>query len=124
MNKVHLYGRVSQISELRYTNSNIAVINFSVATGFGDRVTFVPVTAWAKQAELVSNFLGKGNRVLVEGRITSNKNVRNDVEYTEHKVTADFVEFVETKAEKDGVKPEDFEVEQPEPKDNDADLPF
>lgn len=124
MNKVHLYGRVSQISELRHTNSNIAVINFNVATGFGDRVTFVPVTAWAKQAELVDNFLHKGDRVIVEGRITSNKMVKNDVEFTDHKVTADFVEFVETKAEKDGVTPEDFKVEQPEPKVTDADLPF
>lgn len=109
MNKVQLYGRVSYKGELRKTSSDLPVINISVATGYGDRVTFVPVTIWSKQADIVQAYVNKGDRVLIEGRVSASNTTRDDKKFTEYKVTADFVHLVETKKDKqDDVAPQDF----------------
>lgn len=120
MNKVSIYGRVSFKSELRQTGSGKNVINISVATGYGDKVTFVPITVWDRQSEIVNNYVNKGDRLLVEGRITENKIVKNDVEFTDHKVTADFVHLVESKKDKE-TTPQDFVEPETTPSD---DFPF
>ena len=136
MNKVTLFGRVSQKSELRQTSSGTDVINFSVATGYGERVTFVPVTAWNKQAGVISQYVNKGDQVLVEGHITASNNVRHDVKITEYKVTADFVHLIGSKSDGGGKdsfettekNPYDYQLKEPErkapPVDTDSDLPF
>lgn len=132
MNKVTLFGRVSQKSDLRQTSSGTDVINFSIATGYGERVTFVPVTAWNKQAGVISQYVNKGDQVLVEGHITASQNIRHDVKITEYKVTADFVHLIGSKTDNDfkttEKSPYDYEVKEPErkapPVDNDSDLPF
>lgn len=100
MNKVMLYGRISQKSELRKTSSNISVINITVATGYGEKVTFVPIVAWNNQADMVNLYVDKGDRISIEGHISSSKSIRNDITTVEYKVTADMINLVETKKEK------------------------
>ena len=126
MNKVQVYGRVSQKSEIRKTSNGTPVININVATGYGDKVTFIPITVWSKQADIVQAYVNKGDRILVEGRITANKIVKNDVEFTDHKVTADFVHLVETKKDKQEPTPQDFRSEAEKAVDaiTESDLPF
>ncbi len=126
MNKVLLYGRVSQKSELRKTNNDISVINITVATGYGEKVTFVPVVIWSKQAEMINNYVDKGDRIVVEGHVSSSKNTRNDITSVEYKITADMITLVETKKEKTN---DNFEDDIPEEKieyleTTDTDLPF
>ena len=127
MNKVQVYGRVSQKSEIRKTGNGTPVINISIATGYGDKVTFIPITVWNKQADIVQAYVNKGDRLLVEGHITANKLTKNDIEFTDHKVTADFVHLVETKKDKQTeATPEDFRTNAEKAVDAvvESDLPF
>ncbi len=72
-------GNVGRDPEMRYTPSGQAVTSFSVATSrqynnqAGQQVKetiWFRVSAWGKQAEVVSQYLKKGSKVLVEGRLT------------------------------------------------------
>ena len=75
MNKVILIGNVGRDPEMRYTPQGQAVTSFSVATSYGkgdDKQTeWFNCSAWGKQAELTNEYLRKGSRVYVEGRIRS-----------------------------------------------------
>jgi single-strand DNA-binding protein len=78
LNKVFLIGNLTRDPELRYLQSGTAVCDFGVAvnrtykSGTGEQkeeVVFVDVTAWARQAEVVSEFLQKGKPIFLEGRL-------------------------------------------------------
>ena len=65
---------------MRYTASGQPVTNFSVATSYSwtdqegqqqERTTWFRVTAWRKLAETCNQYLVKGQRVLVEGRMNT-----------------------------------------------------
>jgi single-strand DNA-binding protein len=72
-------GNLGREPEMRYTPSGQPVTSFSVATSRsytnpnGERVdetTWFKVTVWGKQAETCNQYLHKGSKVLVEGRLT------------------------------------------------------
>src|SRR3989337_1637694 len=78
LNRVQLIGNLTRDPELRYTPSGTAVCTFSVATNRGwttdtgekkEEVEFHRIVAWNKLAELCSQFLTKGRKVYVEGRL-------------------------------------------------------
>ncbi len=78
-NKVILMGNLTRDPELRYTPSGQAVTDISLAinrrtkTPEGERresVTYVEVTAWGKQAELINEYFSKGQAIFVEGRLS------------------------------------------------------
>jgi single-strand DNA-binding protein len=74
-----IVGNLGRDPELRYTPSGQAVTNFSVAASrkyngangqLVDETTWFRVTSWGKQAETCNQYLKKGSKVLVEGRLT------------------------------------------------------
>lgn len=78
LNRVQLIGNLTRDPELRYTPSGTAVCSFSIATNRNwttdtgekkDEVEFHRIVAWNKLAELCSQFLVKGRKVFVEGRL-------------------------------------------------------
>lgn len=64
MNKVFLLGRTTRDIELRHTQSGKSVADFTIAV---DRIPegsdFIRCVAWEKEAELLSRYVKKGNRV-------------------------------------------------------------
>jgi single-strand DNA-binding protein len=79
LNKVFLMGNLTRDPQLRYTPNQQPVCEFGIAinrkwkAGDGqmkEDVCFVNCTAWAKQAELISKHLTKGQPIFVEGRLT------------------------------------------------------
>jgi len=75
-----LVGNLGKDPEMRYTPSGKPVTSFSVATSHqytnnnGETVketVWFRVTSWGKQAEVCNQYLKKGSKVLVEGRLTS-----------------------------------------------------
>jgi single-strand DNA-binding protein len=71
-------GNLGRDPEMRYTPSGQAVTNFSVATSRKytdsngksvDETTWFRISAWGKQAEACNEYLRKGSKVLVEGRL-------------------------------------------------------
>jgi len=78
-----IVGNLGKDPEMRYTPSGQPVTSFSVASSRsynnpnGEKIeetTWFRVTAWGKQAETCNQYLHKGSKVLVEGRLTPDKN--------------------------------------------------
>ncbi len=80
LNKVQLIGNLTRDPELRYTPNGTAVCSFGLATNRSwktdagekhDEAEFHNIVAWNKLAELCSQFLVKGRKVFVEGRLAT-----------------------------------------------------
>jgi len=80
LNRVQLIGNLTRDPELRYTPAGTAVCSFSIATNRNwttdqgekkEEVEFHRIVAWNKLAELCSQFLLKGRKVYVEGRLAT-----------------------------------------------------
>ena len=105
INNVVLVGRLTKDLELRYTTSNKAAVNFTLAVNrnFKNKrgelqADFIGCTAYGKQAENMARFLNKGSLIGIEGRISTRNYQGKDgktVYITE--VIADKVNFLESK---------------------------
>lgn len=80
--KVMIVGNLGTDPEMRFTPSGQAVTNFSVATNRrytssnGEKVeetVWFRVSAWGRLAETCNEYLRKGRKVLVEGRLTADE---------------------------------------------------
>lgn len=77
LNKVMLMGNLTRDPELRYTPKGQAVTDVGLAVNrkykveneMREEVTFVDVTFWGKQAEVVCQWMKKGRPLFVEGRL-------------------------------------------------------
>ena len=103
--KIIIIGNLGRDPELRFTPGGDPVATFSVATSrkFGDKdeTTWFRVTVWNKQAESCNQYLHKGSKVLVEGRLrpdeSGNPTVfqRKDGSWgASYEVTAETVRFL------------------------------
>lgn len=76
-NKVIMAGNLTRDPELRYLPSGTPVTNFNIAVNrryrqgdeLKDEVTYIDIVVFGKQAESCSQYLNKGDGVLVEGRL-------------------------------------------------------
>jgi len=73
-----IVGNLGRDPEMRYTQSGQAVTNISVATSRNytssdgtrvDETVWFRVSVWGRQAETTNQYLRKGMKVLVEGRL-------------------------------------------------------
>jgi len=80
VNKVILLGNVGKDPEIKVLPSGQPVANFSIATGerfkdqqgnFQERTEWHNLTAYGKLAEIVRDYVKKGNKLYVEGRLTT-----------------------------------------------------
>ena len=114
-----LVGNLGKDPEMRYTPSGQAVTNFSVAvddsytSSNGERVKrtiWFRVSTWGKQAETVNQYLKKGRKVLVEGRLTVDPATGGPRIYTRqdgtsgssYEVSAQTVRFLSSRTEEEG----------------------
>jgi single-strand DNA-binding protein len=111
-------GNVGRDPEMRYTPSGQAVTSFSVGTdasytdSSGTKVKktiWFRISAWGKQAETCSQYLHKGSKVLVEGRLQpDDKGNPRTYQRTDgttganFEVTAQTVRFLSSKGESEG----------------------
>lgn len=107
MNKVCLIGRLVRDPELRYTQTGIAVTNFTLAVGrvFAKKgeqqADFIPVIVWQKSAENVAKYLKKGSQTAVIGRIqTSSYEDKDGKRVFKVEVIAESVEFLSSNIKK------------------------
>jgi len=143
INKVILIGHLGKDPELKNTASGIAVCNFTLATSekFKDktgemqsRTTWHNIVAWDKQAEIIKEYVKKGSKLFIEGKISnrSYEDKEGIKRYVSEVVVNNF-KFLDAKNDKPKVeddKPEPEEeslpVKDKEKKlaDDDDDLPF
>ena len=80
VNNITILGNITRDPELRFTPNGTAVVSFGLAVNrniqnkksgeWQTEVDFFNVTAWYKLAENCAESLGKGDRVLVSGRLS------------------------------------------------------
>ena len=80
VNKVFLLGNVGRDPEIRSTGGGTMVATFSLATSsnqkdpqgnWQERTEWHNIVAYARLAEVVRDYLKKGHKVFIEGRITT-----------------------------------------------------
>src|ERR1700731_1997332 len=80
VNKVILLGNVGKDPEIKSLPSGQPVANFSIATSdrykdkqdqWQDRTEWHNITAYGRTAEIIRDYVKKGNKLYVEGRLTT-----------------------------------------------------
>ena len=126
INNVVLIGRVTRDVELKFIPSTgLAVAKFNLAVDrglYGEKkqqaeakgqptADFINITVFGKSAENCANYLSKGNKCAILGRIsTGSYTDKNGEKRYTFEVVADKVEFLESKGQ---AKPQDEEIWQP-----------
>ncbi len=117
--KLIIVGNLGTDPEMRYTPSGQAVTSFSVATnrrwtdGQGqqqEETVWFRVSVWGRQAETCNQYLGKGQKVLLEGRLTPDKETggpriwtdQNGKPRASYEITAFEVRFLSARGESGG----------------------
>jgi single-strand DNA-binding protein len=118
INAIILVGRITKSPELKYTQSNIAVVSFTLAVNrqftdeSGERqADFIQCVVWRKQAENMAKYVDKGHLIGIQGRIqtrTYDDDNGKTIYITE--VVADNIQFLETK--KDDYPQSDEEIKE------------
>ena len=105
-NRVILIGNLTRDPELRYIPSGTAVTEIGLAVNERrkgpngeriDEVHFIDVTLWGRTAEIVSEYLGKGSPVLVEGKLKQDRWEKDGQKHSKLKVVGDRIEFIGAK---------------------------
>jgi single-strand DNA-binding protein len=111
-----IVGNLGRDPEMRFTPSGQAVTNFSVATSrqytgndgqLVKETIWFRVSSWGKQAEVCNQYLRKGSKVLVEGRLVPDKETGSPRVYTRQdgttgssfEVSASTVRFLSSRGE-------------------------
>ena len=100
MNNVTLMGRLTRDPELKYSQAGKAYCRFSLAVQreFNrEEADFINCLAFGKTAETIAEWLGKGRRIAIVGRIqTGNYENKNGEKVNTFEVVADRFEFVDS----------------------------
>lgn len=106
INRVVLVGRITRDPEVRYTQSNIAVVSFTLAVNrmFSDQggerqADFIQCVVWRKQAENLARYVSKGALLGVEGRIQTRTYESDQGTRYVTEVVCDSVQFLESRSE-------------------------
>jgi single-strand DNA-binding protein len=110
LNKVLLIGRLTRDPELRYTPQGTAVVDIGLAinreytagTERRKETTFVDVTLWARQAEVVSQYMRKGSPIFIEGRLSLDSWEQDGQKRSKLRVVAENFQFIGTRSEGEG----------------------
>lgn len=133
-NKVILLGNLTRDPEVRYTPNGIAVASFAIAVNRkykqGDEtkeeVSYIDIVVFGKQAESCGQYIGKGDSVLIDGRLqqrrweTEEGQKRNKLE-----VVAQSVNFMPKRSSgQTGSSSQAHPEPAPETHVDDGDIPF
>jgi len=114
--QIIIVGNVGKDAEMRFTPSGQAVATFSVATSreykdaSGEQVKetiWFRVSTWGKTAEICNQYVKKGSKVLVEGRLTPDKSTggprvwakKDGTAQASFEVTANTVRFLSNRGD-------------------------
>lgn len=98
INQVILMGRLTRDPELRTTTTGKSVVNFSLAVDKGGQdagADFFEIVAWEKLAELIQQYLSKGRRCLVQGRLSQRQWEQDGQKRSRIEVMASDVTFLD-----------------------------
>ena len=124
INKVILVGNLGNDPEVRYTPSGTAVANVSVATGESwkdkntgerqERTEWHRVVFFSRLAEIVEQYLKKGSKVYVEGRLQTRSWEQEGVKRYSTEIIANDMQMLDSRGDAGGGGGS-FEQRQPQP---------
>ena len=109
-NKVILVGNLTRDIELRYSQSGMGIANTAIATTRKfttngekkEEVCFVDITFFARSAEVANQYLRKGSKILVEGRLNFDQWVdANGQKRSKHGVVVETMQMLDSKTHGD-----------------------
>jgi len=106
-NKVILVGHLARDIELKYTQSSLAIAKTAIATSRKfkapngqqkDEVMFIDITFFGRSAEVANQYLRKGSKILVEGRLTLDQWTDNATSQkrSKHQVTVETMQMLDS----------------------------
>lgn len=107
-NKVILVGNLTRDIELRYSQSGMGIANTAIATSRRftsngekkEEVCFVDITFFARSAEIANQYLRKGSKILVEGRLNFDQWVdQNGQKRSKHSVVVETMQMLDSKGD-------------------------
>jgi len=108
-NKVILVGNLTRDVEIRYTQSGSALAKVGIATNrrfksatgeMKDETMFIDLTFFGRTAEVANQYLRKGSKVLVEGRLILEQWVAQDgTKRSRHSITVENMQMLDTRAD-------------------------
>jgi single-strand DNA-binding protein len=110
-NKVILVGNLTRDIELRYSQSGMGIANTAMATSRKftsngekkEEVCFVDITFFARSAEIANQYLRKGSKILVEGRLNFEQWVdQNGQKRSKHSVVVETMQMLDSKGDNQG----------------------
>ena len=110
-NKVILVGNLTRDIELRYSQSGMGIANTALATSRKftsngekkEEVCFVDITFFARSAEIANQYLRKGSKILVEGRLNFDQWVdQNGQKRSKHSVVVETMQMLDSKGDNQG----------------------
>ena len=110
-NKVILGGNLTRDIELRYSQSGMGIANTAIATSRKftsngekkEEVCFVDITFFARSAEIANQYLRKGSKILVEGRLNFDQWVdQNGQKRSKHSVVVETMQMLDSKGDNQG----------------------
>jgi single-strand DNA-binding protein len=111
-NKIMMIGNLTRDIELRYLPSGTAVANTAIASNrrfknkMGeqqDETCFVDVAFFGRTAEIVNQYLKKGSKILVEGRLKQDQwTDQNGQKRSKHSIVVENMQMLDGKNEQPG----------------------
>lgn len=111
LNQVTLMGNLTRDPELRQTPSGQNVCSFSLALNrsykdqsgeWQEATDYIDIVAWGPLGERVSQYLHKGSRTLVQGRLQSRSWEQEGVKRNKVEVLASDVTFLDGRSDNEG----------------------
>ncbi len=109
-NKIILVGNLTRDIELRYSQGGMGIAKTAIATSRKftsngekkEEVCFVDITFFGRSAEVANQYLRKGSKILVEGRLNFDQWVdQNGQKRSKHSVTAESMQMLDSKGSND-----------------------
>ena len=104
MNKIFILGNLTKDPQLSFTPNQTPVVDFGMATNRkwkaqdgSDReeVCFVDCRMFGKRAEAINKYVKKGEKLLIEGRLTFDQwEAQDGTKRTKHRINVENFEFV------------------------------
>jgi len=108
-NKIILAGNLTRDVEIRYTQGGSAIGSTAIATSRKfksqtgeqkEEVLFVDLTFFGRTAEIANQYLRKGSKVLVDGRLKLDQWTAQDgTKRSKHSVTVENLQMLDTKGQ-------------------------
>jgi len=107
-NKVVLVGNLTRDIELRYSQAGMAIAKTAIATSRKftsngekkEEVMFIDITFFGRSAEVANQYLRKGSKILVEGRLQFDQWVdQNGGKRSKHSVAVETMQMLDAKGE-------------------------